>query len=320
MEELTYSSDDSLLPGQVVLVPVGRRVVPGMVIKKVAQPDFATKKILQVLYSKPLPQHLLKTIGFIHDYYMVSSGSAVSLVLPRGVQKKRRKTEQMFGTMQDVAVSVFSSAGLENSETSYAGRPGEPPASRANLSASSGIYVPDFSNHFMLQKKQISGFTMPIAIGEVGLDYHYEGYDREAQIRLFEQMLQLATDNELPVSFHIREAFVDFFPVVANFPKVRGVVHSFTDSKKVLKRILNETPFYVGVNGLATYSTLPLPSLDKILLETDAPFLAPVPHRGETNEPTFVPDIAKWLAAKLDLSIQEVAKTTTQNTEALFDI
>ncbi|MBQ3452608.1 primosomal protein N' [Candidatus Saccharibacteria bacterium] len=158
VEELTYSSDDSLLPGQVVLVPVGRRVVPGMVIKKVAQPDFATKKILQVLYSKPLPQHLLKTIGFIHDYYMVSSGSAVSLVLPRGVQKKRRKTEQMFGTMQDVAVSVFSSAGLENSETSYAGRPGEPPASRANLSASSGIYVPEFSNHFMLQKKQIQPY------------------------------------------------------------------------------------------------------------------------------------------------------------------
>ncbi len=216
--------------------------------------------------------------------------------------------------------SVFSSAGLEKSETSYAGRPGEPSASQTNLSASSGIYVPDFSNHFMLQKKQISGFTMPIAIGEVGLDYHYEGYDREAQIRLFEQMLQLASDNNLPLSFHVREAFADFFPVIANFPKARGVVHSFTDSKKVLKRILNETPFYVGVNGLATYSTLPLPSLDKILLETDAPFLAPVPHRGETNEPTFVPDIAKWLAAKLDLSIQEVAKTTTQNTEALFDI
>ncbi|MBQ3453162.1 TatD family hydrolase [Candidatus Saccharibacteria bacterium] len=216
--------------------------------------------------------------------------------------------------------SVFSSAGLEKSETSYAGRPGEPSASQTNLSASSGIYVPDFSNHFMLQKKQISGFTMPIAIGEVGLDYHYEGYDREAQIRLFEQMLQLASDNNLPLSFHVREAFADFFPVIANFPKARGVVHSFTDSKKVLKRILNETPFYVGVNGLATYSTLPLPPLDKILLETDAPFLAPVSHRGETNEPTFVPDIAKWLAAKLDLSIQEVAKTTTQNTEALFDI
>ena len=97
MEALTYEYNDSLLPGAVVLVPLARRVMPGVVVKKVAQPDFATKKIMQVLYSKPLPQHLLKTIGFIHDYYLVPSGSAVSLVLPRGVQKKRRKTEQMFG-------------------------------------------------------------------------------------------------------------------------------------------------------------------------------------------------------------------------------
>ena len=97
VEALTYEYSDSLVPGVVVLVPLARRVVPGVVVKKVAQPDFATKKILQVLYSKPLPQHLLKTIGFIHDYYLVPSGSAVSLILPRGVQKRRRKTEQMFG-------------------------------------------------------------------------------------------------------------------------------------------------------------------------------------------------------------------------------
>ena len=161
---------------------------------------------------------------------------------------------------------------------------------------------------------------LPVAIGEVGLDYHYEGYNREAQIRLFEQMLQLAVDNNLPVSFHIREAFVDFFPVVANFPKVRGVVHSFTDSKKVLKRILNETEFYIGVNGLATYSTLPTPPLERILLETDAPFLAPVPYRGETNEPAYIADIAKWLSERLELSVSEVADATTGNVAALFKI
>jgi len=169
----------------------------------------------------------------------------------------------------------------------------------------------------MYPKKQVSA-TNPVAIGEVGLDYHYEGYDREAQIRLFEQMLQLAVDNDLPVSFHVREAFTDFFSVVANFPKVRGVVHSFTDSKKVLKRILNETPFYVGVNGLATYSTLPTPPLERILLETDAPFLAPIPHRGATNEPAYVSDIAKWLVTELEVDFQEVAKVTTKNTTELF--
>lgn len=168
---------------------------------------------------------------------------------------------------------------------------------------------------FMLQKEQT-----PVAIGEVGLDYHTDGYDREAQIRLFEEMLQLAEDHNLPLSFHVRNAFEDFFPVVSNFPKVRGVVHSFTDSKKNLRKILEETEFYVGVNGLATYSTLPTPPLEKILLETDAPFLAPVPHRGEKNDPSLIPDVAKWLAEKLGTDIETVAEVATANTEKLFGI
>lgn len=159
-----------------------------------------------------------------------------------------------------------------------------------------------------------------VAIGEVGLDYHYDGYDREAQIRLFGEMLQLAQDNNLPVSFHIREAFSDFFSVVTNFPAIRGVVHSFTDSKKVLKRILSETDFYIGVNGLATYSTLPTPPLERILLETDAPFLAPVPHRGGKNEPAYIPDIARWLAEKTDTPLGFVEEVTTRNARELFRI
>lgn len=159
-----------------------------------------------------------------------------------------------------------------------------------------------------------------VAIGEVGLDYHTDGYDRTRQIKLFEEMLQLALDNNLPLSFHVRNAFDDFFPVVANFPKVRGVVHSFTDSKKTLRRILETTEFYVGVNGLATYSTLPMPPLDRIMLETDAPFLAPVPHRGATNEPGFVGDVAEWLSKKLDVDFDMVAKVTTRNTEDLYKI
>lgn len=170
-------------------------------------------------------------------------------------------------------------------------------------------------NHNKFQKD-----SRLVAIGEVGLDYHYEGYDRDAQIHLFEEMLQLATDNDLPVSFHIREAFSDFFPVIANFPQIRGVVHSFTDSKKILKRILNETDFYIGVNGLATYSTLPLPPLERILLETDAPFLAPVPRRGERNEPAYIADIAEWLATRLEIPVAEVAKVTTDNVGKLFKI
>ncbi len=107
VEGLTYDFNDSLFPGQIVLVPVGRRVVPGVVIKKVAQPNFKTKSISKILYSKPLPKHLLATIRFIHDYYLASSGQAVSLILPRGIQKKRRKTEQMFGSSKTEQDSDF---------------------------------------------------------------------------------------------------------------------------------------------------------------------------------------------------------------------
>lgn len=169
-----------------------------------------------------------------------------------------------------------------------------------------------------IEKKNIA--SRPVAIGEVGLDYHYAGYDRDAQIKLFEQMLQLAKDNNLPLSFHVREAFDDFFAVVKNFPESKGVVHSFSDNKKNLKRILNETSFYVGVNGMATYSTLPTPPLERILLETDAPFLTPKPFRGIINEPGYIPEIAKWLSEKLALDYKIIEEETTKNVRKLFRI
>ncbi len=214
---------------------------------------------------------------------------------------------------------VFPEAGLEFLSTSYAGQPAEPSLRDEPVGDVRNIRVKNSNQNFMRPKKQVSD-TRPVAIGEVGLDYHYDGYNRAAQIKLFEDMLQLATDNNLPVSFHVREAFDDFFPVVANFPKIRGVVHSFSDNKKSLKRILNETDFYVGVNGMATYSTLPTPPIERILLETDAPFLTPKPFRGIINEPAYVPAIAEWLAAKLGLDYQIIERETTKNAEKLFDI
>lgn len=96
--ELTYKSDDSLLPGQIVEIPLGRKKSVGVVSKKVAQPDFECKKIERIIYSKPLPEHLLAAAKFIADYYMTPISSAISVVLPNGVEKKRRKTEQMFGS------------------------------------------------------------------------------------------------------------------------------------------------------------------------------------------------------------------------------
>ena len=161
----------------------------------------------------------------------------------------------------------------------------------------------------------------PIAIGEVGLDYHYGYLDQKQQIALFEEMIQLAIDQNLPLIFHIREAFDDFFTILGNFStqNLRGVVHSFTDNKKNLNRSL-EHGFYIGVNGLATYSTLPLPPLERILLETDAPFLSPVPYRGQTNEPSHIKEIATWLATKLQLALPVVVNQTSKNTEDLFGI
>ena len=167
-----------------------------------------------------------------------------------------------------------------------------------------------------LEEKMILNFSLPpIAIGEIGLDYHSEGYNRQSQIALFNEMLQLATDLNLPVSFHVRNAFDDFFPIVQNFPKIRGVVHSFTDSKKTLKKLLETTDFYIGVNGLATYSTLPTPPLDRTLLETDAPFLSPI--RGGKNDPSNIPLIAQHFVTP-EISLSDVAKITSENAQKLF--
>ena len=96
------------------------------------------------------------------------------------------------------------------------------------------------------------------------------------------------------------------------------MVHSFTDSKKNLKRILDGTEFFIGVNGLATYSTLPTPPLERILLETDAPFLTPKPFRGIINEPAYVREIATWLSGKLGQEFEIIERETTKNARELF--
>lgn len=159
----------------------------------------------------------------------------------------------------------------------------------------------------------------PIAIGETGLDYHYTKDNRSAQIKLFSQMLELASDLQLPVIFHVREAFDDFFAVIANFPHLTGVVHSFSDSQKNLNRVLRHN-FYIGVNGMATYTTLPTPPLERTILETDAPFLTPAPNRGKINEPAYIKDIAQFLATKLGVSVEQVAAQTTKNVQQLFKL
>ena len=97
VERLTYRSDISLLTGQIVVVPVGKRQVPGVVVKKVIQPDIQCKPVSRIIYSKPLPRHLVLSTKFVHEYYLAPSGSVISLILPNGVEKKRRAGHQCPG-------------------------------------------------------------------------------------------------------------------------------------------------------------------------------------------------------------------------------
>ncbi len=167
-----------------------------------------------------------------------------------------------------------------------------------------------------------------VGIGEIGLDYFYENSPRDAQIKALEEQLQLAVEYDLPVSFHVREAYADFWPVFDNFrsagQQIRGVLHCFTDTMETLEEALKRD-LYIGVNGISTFTkdagqqemfaALPL---EKMLLETDAPFLTPKPFRGKINEPVYVVEVAKHQASVRDVSLDEIIAKTTANTQALF--
>lgn len=163
-----------------------------------------------------------------------------------------------------------------------------------------------------------------VGIGEIGLDYHYENSPRDVQIRALEEQLQWAVDYNLPVSFHVREAYSDFWPVFENFTGVRGVLHCFTDTVGTLERALAEG-LYVGVNGISTFTKDPVQQamfaalpLEKMLLETDAPFLTPRPFRGKINEPVNVVEVARHQAGVKDVSLDTIISTTSANTRNLF--
>ena len=170
-------------------------------------------------------------------------------------------------------------------------------------------------------------------VGEIGLDYYYEFSPRAVQISAFEKQLQIALDHNLPVSFHLRDdaknpgrVFEDFWPIVSNFPKVSGVMHSFTDVRANMEIAINHG-FYIGVNGIVTFNKNPdqaemyrsIP-IERMLLETDSPYLSPVPFRGRTSQPAYVRNIAEFLSDFLSRPIQEIAEKTTENVTGLFQI
>lgn len=165
-----------------------------------------------------------------------------------------------------------------------------------------------------------------VAVGECGLDYYYNHSDKKEQFTALEHQMQLALDLKLPMIFHVREAFEDFWSIYDNFSGIRGVVHSFTATTKELERALSRN-LYIGLNGIMTFTkdqnqleaAMAVP-INKLMLETDAPFLTPAPLRGKINEPKNVRLTAEFLSRIRGEKLSELARATTINAEALFGI
>lgn len=164
------------------------------------------------------------------------------------------------------------------------------------------------------------------AVGECGLDYFYEHSPREDQMEILHFQLKLAQEHNLPMIFHVREAFADFWPIFDQYPGVRGVVHSFTGTKEELQQILARD-LYVGLNGIMTFTKDPaqlevakaVPQ-GSLVLETDAPFLTPAPYRGTICRPKHVRVTAEFLANLRGETLESLAETTTRNARKLFEV
>jgi TatD DNase family protein len=173
-----------------------------------------------------------------------------------------------------------------------------------------------------LLKKDENGTI--VAVGECGLDYFYTHSPREEQIPILEAQLQLALDHNKPVIFHVREAFDDFWPIFNRFEGLRGVLHSFTDNMSNLDLGLSRG-LYVGVNGISTFTKdekqkamfASIPT-DRLLFETDSPFLTPVPLRGKVNEPAFITHVAHHIANLQAINLEELSRATERNATTLF--
>ncbi|MEK7599728.1 MAG: TatD family hydrolase [Patescibacteria group bacterium] len=165
-----------------------------------------------------------------------------------------------------------------------------------------------------------------VAVGECGFDFYYNHSPKEAQAEILRFQIELALEHDLPMIFHVREAFDDFWPVFDSYSGIRGVLHSFTDSPDNARRALDKG-LHVGVNGIATftksadqievYRSIPL---DRLLLETDSPFLTPTPYRGTINEPKRLGAVADFLAELRGESPKVLAEATTANARKLFGI
>ncbi len=169
-----------------------------------------------------------------------------------------------------------------------------------------------------------------VAVGECGLDYHLYKNEVAAgkktnQKRLFAEQLEFAIQHNLPVICHCRDAFEDFFDTIDSVSSLpRGVIHCFSGGLQEI-RFAQQRGFFIGIDGNLTFSKhlqsiVPEIPLSMLLLETDSPFLTPIPHRGTRNEPKYIPLIAEILAKLKNTELQTIAEITTKNAQSLFNL
>ena len=175
----------------------------------------------------------------------------------------------------------------------------------------------------------ISDGSEYVAIGEIGMDLYWDKTFRTEQMQAFERQVQTAIDLDLPVIIHCREALDETLEVLSGFQgkRPRGVFHSFGGTRDDIEKIRDRAgDFYFGINGVVTFKncavrdSLATIGMERLLLETDSPYLAPVPHRGKRNESAFITHTAAYIAQHLDIPVERVAEATSRNAVRLFKL
>ena len=164
------------------------------------------------------------------------------------------------------------------------------------------------------------------AIGEIGIDYHYEDIPRDLQLKAFRMQMELADELALPVIVHEREAHEDGMAVVKEFPRVTGVFHCYSGSAEMARQLV-DLGWYIGFTGVLTFKnarkaieTAASIPLERIVLETDCPYMAPEPFRGKRNDPGYIYRMAEKLAEIRGLSVEQIHAITTENGKRLYRI
>ena len=174
--------------------------------------------------------------------------------------------------------------------------------------------------------RELAGNPKVVAIGEIGLDYYWDKNHTELQKQMFRTQIELALELDLPIIVHDRDAHGDCFSIVCDYPALRGVFHCYSGSAEMAKELLKRG-WYLGFDGPITYKNnvkamevLAVTPLDRIVLETDSPYLSPVPNRGKRNDSRNLPYIAAVVAREKGISVEEAAAITFENGKRLYGI